>query len=113
GRPNRRNRRRVAVPAETHSHRGPLSPDEVERIVRDQLVEILGCDPDSIAPETRLREDLDADDFALIDLVEAVEAELGERTVGLRIDDDDLAELVTVADAVECVCARLESGEPK
>jgi acyl carrier protein len=100
------------MPAETHSHRAPISADDVERIVCDQLVEILGVDPDSIAPDTRLREDLDADDFALIDLVEAVEAELGERSVGLSIDDDDLVELRTVKDAVDCVLARVqEAGE--
>jgi acyl carrier protein len=98
------------VPAETHSHRGPLDPGDVERIVRDQLVEILGADPDTIGPDTRLREDLDADDFALIDLVEAVEAEVGERTVGLSIDDDDLAEMRTVRDAVDCVMARLQES---
>ncbi|HET9728740.1 MAG TPA: phosphopantetheine-binding protein [Acidimicrobiia bacterium] len=95
------------MPAETHSHHGPLSADEVERVVRDHLVEILGADPDSIGLDTRLREDLDADDFALIDLVESVEAELGERSVGLTIDDDDLVELRTVRDAVDCVMARL------
>src|SRR5215467_14494145 len=98
------------MPAETHSHGGTMSADEVERIVRDQLVEILGVDPDSIAPDTRLREDLDADDFALIDLVEAVETELGERSVGLSIDDDDLVEMRTVRDAVECVMARLQES---
>jgi acyl carrier protein len=100
------------MPAETHSHGGAIGADEVERIVRDQLVEVLGVDPDAIAPETRLREDLDADDFALIDVVEGVEAELGERTVGLSIDDEDLLELRTVRDTVECVLARLrdESG---
>jgi hypothetical protein len=38
-----------------------------------------------------------------------VEAELGERTIGLSIDDDDLVELRTVRDAVECVLARLQS----
>jgi acyl carrier protein len=98
------------MPAETHSHGGSISPDEVERIVRDQLVEVLGVDPDAIAPDTRLREDLDADDFALIDVVEGVEAELGERTVGLSIDDDDLVELKTVRDTVECVMARLQGA---
>ena len=61
-------------------------------------------------PTRGLREDLDADDFALIDVVEAVEAELGERTVGLSIDDDDLVELRTVRDAVECVLARLQTA---
>jgi acyl carrier protein len=88
----------------------PLGPEDVERLVRDQLVEILGVDPDAIAPDTRVREDLDADDFALIDLVEAVEAEIGERTVGFSIDDDDLAELRTVRDVAECVLARLEAA---
>jgi acyl carrier protein len=99
------------VPAETHSHRAPLDADDVERIVREQLVEILGADPDAIGPDTRLREDLDADDFALIDLVEAVEAELGERSVGLSIDDDDLVEMRTVRDAVECVLARVRAEQ--
>jgi acyl carrier protein len=97
------------MPAETHDHRAPLDRGEVERIVREQLVEILGVDPDDVTPETRLREDLDADDYALIDLVEAVELELGERTVGLSIDDDDLAELLTVRDAIDCVVARLNA----
>jgi acyl carrier protein len=97
------------MPAETHSHLGPVGPEDVERLVRDQLVEILGTDPDAITLDTRLREDLDADDFAVIDLVEGVVAELGERTVGLKIDDDDLVDLRTVRDAVECVVASLRS----
>ena len=95
------------MPAETHSHLGPVGDDDVERVVRDQLVEIFGIDPDLITLDTRLREDLDADDFAVIDLVEGVIAELGERTVGFSIDDDDLVELRTVRDAVECVLAEL------
>jgi acyl carrier protein len=99
------------VPAETHSHRVPVDRNEITRIVCEQLAEILDIDPDNVVLDARLREDLDVDDYALLDLVEAVEAELGERSVGLRIDDDDLAELVTVNDAVECVCGRLAGGE--
>jgi acyl carrier protein len=95
------------MPAETHSHHVPLEPHEIERIVREQLAEVLGVEADTVALDSRLREDLDADDYALIDMVEGVEAELGERTVGLSIDDDDLAEMKTVRDAVECVLARL------
>jgi len=98
------------MPAETHSHIGPVGDGDVERIVRDQLVEILGVDPDAVTLDTRLREDLDADDFAVIDLVEGVIAELGERTVGFSIDDDDLVELRTVRDAVECALAGLRSA---
>jgi acyl carrier protein len=96
------------VPAETHDHRVPVDANDVERIVRDQIVEILGAQHDDVTPDARLRADLDADDYAIIDLVEAVEIELGERTVGLSIDDDDLAELDTVRDLVECVFARVE-----
>jgi acyl carrier protein len=97
------------MPAETHDHRAPLDRAEVERVVREQIVEILGVDPDDVTADARLREDLDADDYGVIDLVEAVELELGERTVGLSIDDDDLAELRTVRDAIDCVVARLDA----
>ena len=98
-------------PAETHSHRAPVDRDEVARIVCEQLAEILEREPDDVVLDARLREDLDVDDYALLDLVEAVEAELGERSIGLHIDDDDLAELVTVRDAVECVSARIEAAQ--
>jgi len=43
----------------------------------------------------------------VIKLVEALEEELGERTVGFRIDDEDLEDLKTVRDAVDYVVARL------
>ena len=46
---------------------------------------------------------------ANLELVEAVESELGERMVGLAIDDEDLAELHTVRDAIDCVVANLEA----
>src|SRR3954451_1658958 len=98
------------MPAETHSHRGPIDRTEVERIVREQLSEILEIDPSAVTPEARLRDDLDADDYALIELVEAVEGELGERMVGLAIDDEDLSEWNTVRDAIECVVAGLDGA---
>jgi acyl carrier protein len=98
------------LPAETHSHQQPLDRGAVETVVREQLAEILEVDVDTVTLDARLREDLDADDFALIDLAEAVEAELGERSVGLRIDDDDLAEVRTVRDAVEILVAQLAPG---
>ncbi len=46
--------------------------------------------------------------MARIELAEALEAELGERTVGFSIDDEDLAELETVADLVDYVVALLD-----
>jgi acyl carrier protein len=43
-------------------------------------------------------------------LVEALEEELSDRTVGFRIDDDDLEDLKTVRDAVDYVMVKLESS---
>jgi len=99
------------MPAETHSHAGPVNQSEIERIVLEQLSEILEIDLDAIRPQSHLRDDLDADDYALLELVEAVEGELGERMVGLKIEDEDLAEWQTVADAIECVAASLAAAE--
>jgi acyl carrier protein len=49
--------------------------------------------------------------FELIrDRLEALEEELGERSVGFRIDDEDLEDLKTVRDAVDYVVAKLEAG---
>jgi ribonuclease-3 len=98
------------MPAETHSRRSPVARDEVTRLVRERLAEILELDDDAVRADARLRDDLHADDFALIEWAEAIEDELGERTVGFRLDDDDLADLDTVADAIDCVVARLETG---
>jgi len=39
-----------------------------------------------------------------------LEEELGERTVGFRINDEDLEDLRTVRDAVDYVYAKLEGG---
>jgi acyl carrier protein len=79
----------------------------VYRILRERLAEILEIDEDRIKLESSFTEDLDADSLALIELVEALEEELGERTVGFSIDDEDLGDLRTVQEAVDYVVARL------
>jgi len=98
------------VPAETHVEKGPLERRQVFELIRDQLADILEIDPGSITESASFAEDLDADSLALIELVEALEEELGERTVGFRIEDEDLEDLRTVRDAVDYVVAKLEAG---
>lgn len=97
------------MPAETHVARGPIGPDEVLRILRERLAEILEIDESRITPGASFTEDLGADSLALIELVEALEEELAERTVGFSIDDEDLGDLNTVQEAVDYVVARLGS----
>lgn len=97
------------MPAETHVERGPLDRQAVFEIVRDRLADILEVEPSTITEQASFAEDLDADSLALIELVEALEEELGERTVGFHIDDEDLEDLKTVRDAVDYVVAKLGS----
>jgi acyl carrier protein len=98
------------MPAETHVERGPLGPDDVLAMIRERLAEILEIEEDGIIREARFADDLGADSLALIELVEVLEEDIGERTVGFTFDDEDLAELLTVGDAVDYVMARIAAG---
>jgi acyl carrier protein len=95
------------VPAETHVEQGPLDRAAVLELIRERLAEILEIEPSAINEGDSFADDLDADSLALIELVEALEEELGERSVGFRIEDEDLEDLKSVRDAVDYVLARL------
>ncbi len=58
--------------------------------------------PEKIQLETRFREDLDADSLDLYELV----MELEDR-YGIRVSEEEAAEIETVGDAVDFVCARV------
>jgi len=98
------------VPAETDADRGPLDRQAVFELIRDQLADILETEPGTITEGASFVEDLNADSLALIELVEGLEEELGERNAGFRIDDEDLEDLRTVRDAVDYVVAKLGAG---
>jgi acyl carrier protein len=97
----------AVMPAETHVERGPMDRQQVFELIRDRLADILEVEPSAIKEGDSFADDLEADSLALIELVEALEEELGERSVGFRIDDEDLEDLKTVRDAVDYVVARL------
>jgi acyl carrier protein len=95
------------VPAETHVAQDPFDRDQVLKLLREQLADILEIEADSINEGDSFADNLDADSLALIELVEGLEEELAERSVGFRIDDEDLEDLKTVRDAVDYVLARV------
>lgn len=95
------------MPAETHVEKGPLDRQHILDLIRDLLADILEIEPSTIAESSSFAEDLNADSLALIELVEGLEEELGERSVGFRIEDEDLEDLRTVRDAVDYVHAKL------
>jgi acyl carrier protein len=98
------------VPAETHVEQGPLDRNGVFEIVRANLADILEIDPATISEGQSFVDDLDADSLALIELVEALEEDLGERSIGFRIEDEDLVDLKTVRDAVDYVFDRVKGA---
>jgi acyl carrier protein len=99
----------IMLPAETHVERSPLDRQEVFELIRGCLADILEVSPEAIAEGASFGDDLGADSLALIELVEALEEELSERTVGFRIEDEDLEDLKTVRDAVDYVMAKLDA----
>ena len=74
------------MPAETHVERSPLDRQEVFELIKGCLADILEVNPDTISEGA------------------------SERTVGFRIDDEDLEDLKTVRDAVDYVVAKLQAG---
>ena len=79
-----------------------MDRDEVLKLVRDHLVAELEVAPEKVEPGTRFREDLDADSLDLYELL----MELEDR-YGIRVSEEEAAEIETVNDAVEFVCARV------
>lgn len=95
------------MPAETHVEQSPMDRAAVLALIQDRLADILEIEPDQVHEGDSFADDLGADSLALIELVEALEEDIGERTVGFRIEDEDLEDLKTVRDAVDYVVAKL------
>ena len=95
------------MPAETHVAQARSAPTRCTGILRERLAEILEIDEDRHHARLELHRRPRRRLARVIELVEALEEELGERTVGFTIDDEDLGDLRTVQDAVDYVVARL------
>lgn len=93
--------------ADSDAKQEPMTRQEVFELVRDRLADILEIEPGGIGEGDSFSDDLGADSLALIELVEELEEELGERSEGFRIEDEDLEDLKTVRDAVDYVFEKL------
>jgi acyl carrier protein len=77
-----------------------MTRDDVFNAIREHLADELEVDPGRIAPETRFREDLEADSLDLYTLVQEL-----EDSYGVRISDEEAAKILTVGQAVDFVMA--------
>lgn len=78
-----------------------LDREQVTAKVREHLAAELEVDAARIQPETRFRDDLDADSLDLYELVMEL-----EDTYGVTVSEEEAARIVTVADAVDFVLER-------
>ena len=98
------------MPAETHVQQDPLDREAIVEIVRGLLADILGIEPGGISEGQSFIDDLGAASMELIELVDKIEQEFAERSVGFRIADEDLEDLKTVRDAVDYVVDRVSGS---
>ncbi|HTR89375.1 MAG TPA: acyl carrier protein [Solirubrobacteraceae bacterium] len=77
-----------------------MTREQVFELVRDHLADELDLDPQRIGEDTRFKDDLEADSLDLYTLVQEL-----EDSYGVRIDDRQAAEILTVGQAVDFVLA--------
>ena len=79
---------------------GVRTREQVFALVRDHLADELDVDPQAIGEDTRFREDLEADSLDLYTLVQEL-----EDTYGVKMSDEEAAQILTVGQAVDYVMA--------
>jgi acyl carrier protein len=81
-----------------------MTREEVFGKVKEILVETLSVDADKVTMEARFQEDLETDSLDLVELVMTMEEDFG-----IKISDEEAAEIMTVGDAVDFVMKRAEA----
>ena len=81
-----------------------MSVEEIFQTLSELVAEQFAKDPDEVTMDTSFEEDLGADSVDLVDLVMAMEEEF---EVG-ETQEEDLAGLKTVGDAVNYVASKLK-----
>ena len=77
-----------------------MNREEVFELIRTHLADELEVDPARITEETRFKEDLDADSLDLYTLVQEL-----EDSYGVRMSDEQAAQITTVGLALDFVLA--------
>jgi acyl carrier protein len=78
-----------------------MTRDEVLELIREHLADELELDPARIQESTHFREDLSADSLDLYTLVQEL-----EDSYGVKMSDEEAAQIHTVAQAIDFVLAR-------
>jgi acyl carrier protein len=83
-----------------------MTREQAYELIRGHLADELDLDPAVIVPESRFKEDLAADSLDLYTLVQEL-----EDSYGVRMSDEQAANILTVGQAVDFVLAQDRPGE--
>ena len=83
-----------------------MTREEVLSYIRAHLADELELDPARVEESTRFKEDLEADSLDLYSLVQEL-----EDTYGVRMSDEQAAQIKSVGQAVDFVLSHV--GEPR
>ena len=75
-----------------------MTKSEIRQILTDALVNLFKIEPERIAPDTNLYEDLEFDSIDAIDLIDYI-----KRQTGRKLLADDFRSVRTVEDVVQAV----------
>ena len=81
-----------------------MTREEVFENVKGILVETLSVDEDKVTMDARFQEDLETDSLDLVELVMTMEEKFG-----IKITDEQAAEIKTVGDAVDFVMTKVDA----
>jgi acyl carrier protein len=84
-----------------------MSREEIFQAIRGHLADELEVDPTAISESTRFKEDLEADSLDLYTLVQEL-----EDSYGVRMSDEQAAQIRTVGQAVDFVLSMSGDGAP-
>ena len=79
-----------------------MTREEIFEQVKVILVDTLSVDEDKVTMDARFQEDLETDSLDLVELVMTMEEKFG-----IKITDEEAAEIKTVGDAVDFVQKRI------
>jgi acyl carrier protein len=85
-----------------------MTRDDVLELIRSHLADELELDPGIIREQTRFKEDLEADSLDLYTLVQEF-----EDTYGVKMSDEQAAQIRTVGQAADFVLAHAPDGQPR
>ena len=84
-----------------------MTREEVLTLIRHHLADELEIDPSVINEGTRFKEDLEADSLDLYTLVQEL-----EDSYGVKMSDEQAAQILSVGQAVDFVLAHAPSATP-